>query len=567
MKLKLFFLAGILCFVVSCTETVSKNEIAFYVSLEGNDSLSGTSIKSSFATLEKARNTIRVLKQKGEISKPVTVYLQGGTYQLSEAFVLKSEDSGTEEFPITYSAYETEKPIISGGLQVSEWVNTELNGKKVLVSDLSKLKDYAPFEQLWVNSHRAVQARTPNSGYLKVPMRQGADTKEIRRKNSYDFSYEQTDEHYLEGINDGVAVVFNKWLEYHMPIDRIDFKSKKIISTKKSGRSIEGDDDYYLEGGRNMLDSRGEWYLDRPNKKLYYYPLEGEEEIVATIPSLINVLRLEGDAATNKLVEYVQFKGITFSHTTWVLSRDSKESGYGQADIRMEGALFMTGAKNCLFESCEINAIGNYGIEISLGCSNNRVLGCDIHDLGAGGLLIGPKIRLKDKVGPEDMDKEQLPVLEHTYDATSSNEIADCTIYDVGCYFHCAVGIWIGQSPDNHIHHNEIYNIYYSAISTGWTWGYGTGLATGNIFEYNYIHHIGKLKNGDGSVLSDLGGIYTLGNQKGTIIRNNEFHDIWAGKYGGWAIYCDEGEVYLLKIILLIVVVMPVLINTMEKII
>jgi hypothetical protein len=43
-------------------------------------------------------------------------------------------------------------------------------------------------------------------------------------------------------------------------------------------------------------------------------------------------------------------------------------------------------------------------------------------------------------------------------------------------------------------------------------------------------------------VLSDLGGIYTLGNQTGTIIRNNIFHDMFAGKYGGWAIYCDEGS-------------------------
>ena len=48
--------------------------------------------------------------------------------------------------------------------------------------------------------------------------------------------------------------------------------------------------------------------------------------------------------------------------------------------------------------------------------------------------------------------------------------------------------------------------------------------------------------NGDGAVLSDLGGIYTLGDQTGTVIRHNHFHDIWAGKYGGWAIYCDEGS-------------------------
>ncbi|MEO9513481.1 MAG: right-handed parallel beta-helix repeat-containing protein [Flavobacteriaceae bacterium] len=541
------FVIAIFVILVSCTNpNDAKNEIAFYISLDGSDSQNGTSIQSAFATLEKARGAIRELKQQGQLNKPVNVYLQGGTYQLSKPFVLSAEDSGTKEFPITYRAYENEKPILSGGLQVNEWTKARLNGHSVLVSDVSKIEGYAPFEQLWINSHRAIQARTPNNGYLKVPMHQGADTKEVRRSSTYDFLYTEEDEHYLEGIDDGVAVVFNKWLEYHMPIDKIDRQNKKIVSTKKSGRAIEADDDYYLEGGRVMLDKPGEWYLDRADKKLYYFPLEGETDVVATIPSLINILRLEGDAGTNKLVEHVQFKGLTFSHTTWVLPRDAEESGYGQADIRMDGAVFLTGAKNCLFEECEVTAIGNYGIEISLGCSNNKILRCDIHDLGAGGFLIGPKVRPKGKVGPEDIGGELPPVLENQYDATSNIEIADCRIYDGGKYFHCAVGIWIGQSPNNHIHHNEIYDFYYSGISTGWTWGYGPALATGNIFEYNHIHHIGKLTNGDGSVLSDLGGIYTLGNQTGTIIRNNEFHDIWAGKYGGWAIYCDEGTTNIL---------------------
>ena len=548
MKNPLFILAfALLVVFTSCADkTAPKNEIAFYIALDGNDSQTGRSIKNSFATLEKARHAIRELKQKDEINKPVKVYLKGGTYQLSEPFVLTTEDSGTEAFPITYSAYENEKPIISGGLQVNEWTKTELNGHSVLVSDVSKIERYAPFEQLWVNGHRAIQARTPNSGYLKVPTTQGEDTKEVRRSSSYDFSYTQADEHYLDDAADGVAVVFNKWLEYHMPIDRIDRQNKKIFSTKKGGRAIEADDDYYLEGGRVMLDKPGEWYLDRQEKKLYYYPLEGETDVVATIPSLISVLRLEGNTANNQLVEHVQFKGLTFSHTTWILPRDSEKSGYGQADIKMDGAVFMTYAKNCLFEECEITAIGNYGLEMSLGCSNNRILSCDIHDLGAGGFLIGPKLRPKGKVGPEDIGGEWPAVLGKPTDATGNNEIADCRIYDGGKYYHCAVGIWIGQSPNNHIHHNEIYNFYYSGISTGWTWGYGPALATGNIFEYNHIHHIGKLKNGDGSVLSDLGGIYTLGNQTGSIICFNEFHDIWAGKYGGWAIYCDEGSTNML---------------------
>ncbi|MFA0745969.1 MAG: hypothetical protein LASZOEIN_002783, partial [Candidatus Fervidibacter sp.] len=54
--------------------------------------------------------------------------------------------------------------------------------------------------------------------------------------------------------------------------------------------------------------------------------------------------------------------------------------------------------------------------------------------------------------------------------------------------------------------------------------------------------HIGKKSDGDGPILSDMGGIYTLGIQHGTVIRNNLWHDIAGLRYGGWGIYFDEGS-------------------------
>jgi hypothetical protein len=536
-------LLRVVALVVSAVvvSSCSKTERSFYVSPYGSDENPGTRAQP-FLSLEKARNSIRSLKAQGPLRGPVTVFLRDGTYALNEPFVLFPADSGRGSAPIIYSAYESEKPVISGGQSVRNWSVGKLNGHSVLIADLSQLPGgFHAFEQLWVNGRRAVQARTPNRGYLQVAALTDENGDALKYERSHAFAYDPADEAAVIDAAGSVAVVFNVWLEYHMPVERVDSERKQLICSKQSGRPLEEKDSYYLEGGRSMLDQPGEWFLDRDARRLYYYPLAEEKEVVATIPSLTSVVRLEGDARNGKFVEHVHFKGLSFRHASWVLERDAAESGYSQADIRMDGAVRLEGARNCLFDSCEITAIGNYGFELSLGCTSNRLLRCAIHDLGAGGVLIGPKIRPKGKVGPEEMAGTFPPVLENPADATYANEVADCRIHDGGRYYHCAVGIWVGQSPDNHIHHNEIYNFYYTGISTGWTWGYGASLATGNIYEYNHIHDIGKLTNGDGPVLSDLGGIYSLGNHTGSVIRYNKIHDIWAGKYGGWALYCDEG--------------------------
>jgi len=60
--------------------------------------------------------------------------------------------------------------------------------------------------------------------------------------------------------------------------------------------------------------------------------------------------------------------------------------------------------------------------------------------------------------------------------------------------------------------------------------------------EFNEINNIGVRSNGDGPILSDMGGIYTLGAHPSTIIRFNIFHDIAGFRYGGWSIYFDEGS-------------------------
>ena len=110
-----FAIGGLLIFLCAFVPRVDAEEIAFYVSPEGNDSWSGDGMARPFASIGKARDVIRALKKKDGLTQPVTVYLRGGLYELEETIVFTLEDSGTRACPITYTAYEDEEPVVSGG--------------------------------------------------------------------------------------------------------------------------------------------------------------------------------------------------------------------------------------------------------------------------------------------------------------------------------------------------------------------------------------------------------------------------------------------------------------------
>jgi parallel beta-helix repeat protein len=114
--------------------------------------------------------------------------------------------------------------------------------------------------------------------------------------------------------------------------------------------------------------------------------------------------------------------------------------------------------------------------------------------------------------------------------------ITDNHIHHIGLVNAPAVGIFVLLSGQNRIAHNEVDHTYYTAISVGWSWGYGETPCRENVVEFNHLHDIGQ------GMLSDMGGVYTLGVQPGTVVRNNLIHDVNISVYGGWGLYTDEGS-------------------------
>ncbi|MBW7459768.1 right-handed parallel beta-helix repeat-containing protein, partial [Paenibacillus sepulcri] len=228
----------------------------------------------------------------------------------------------------------------------------------------------------------------------------------------------------------------------------------------------------------------------------------------------------------------LSFKGLSFAHTDWVQPKGGGErferpgidfAAAPQAAFHIPGVIYMRGARYCAIEDCRIERIGWYGVELSEGCLSNRIVGNTIADMGAGGI----------KLDGADADG---PVLSRT----GNNRITDNHIHGGGRIFHSACGILSVHSFGSSISHNHIHDLYYTGISCGWVWGYAENVSKDNRIEKNHIHDIGH------GLLSDMGGIYTLGVQPGTVIRGNLVHDIEKCNYGGWAIYPDEGSSHII---------------------
>ena len=93
----------------------------FYVAKNGNDASSGKR-DAPFATLERARDTIRQLKASDGLPKGgVVVEIGGGTYFRTEPFVLEGADSGEADAPVVYRARKGETVRLVGGKRVTNF--------------------------------------------------------------------------------------------------------------------------------------------------------------------------------------------------------------------------------------------------------------------------------------------------------------------------------------------------------------------------------------------------------------------------------------------------------------
>jgi hypothetical protein len=513
-----------------------------YISTTGNDQNPGTE-KEPLASINKA---LELAKETTD--GPVEIIIKGGHYEWEQALVLTPDMSGEDGDPLVIRAEGKEKVTVSGGRAITAWRKV---GEDHWVADLPEVKaGNWYFRQLFAGEKRLPRARIPNEGYFKTggPLSKYAPTlkkytwsQEVKQEDPAGywesrcgFHFSKGDVRHWKNWQEAEILTYHSWESSWQTIRSIDTIANDVYMNSPCRYPVGtfgGHMRYRVENVPEALDLPGEWYLDGTLGELHYLAHEGEDPRTMNMhaPFLNTMISFAG--TESEKVENMEFRNIEFKYLAYQLGiydiapdwpdeikagisgfPDSPRPGYtdSQAAPRCGQGVWLQFSQNIRFDQCRFNHFGANAVHIDKGSSHITFNACEMYDMGGGGVYIGFPVR--------EVEKANVPKSH----APFNNTISNCYIHSAGNVHPAAVGVWIAQGYDNHIVHNEIANISYTGVSTGWTWGGGFNYTKSNTIANNYIHHVAQL-------LGDAAGIYSLGDCRGTVYAENYLDQIAKG--------------------------------------
>lgn len=545
-----------------------------YVSLQGNDKNPGTK-EAPFNTLNRAIKQAREWRRlnRPEVAGGIYIRLEEGVYAQRNSLFLRPEDSGTPDSPTVICAVDGAHPVISGGVAVTGWKRgcnhsaiPEKLKQKIWSAEAPLIGNRrVETRQMWVNGHKVQRAAqfpdgglermidfNPEEQTITIPVSQSVNPKRLQNAGQLEMIVHQRWAIAILrvksiDVKDGQAVV-----RFHEPESHLEFAHpwpQPVIGGEK------GNSSFCLTNALELLDQPGEWFQEYPSGTIYYYPQADEnmETAEVIIPALETLVTIDG--TLSRPVKHIQFDGITFAHTSWMRpsyqGHVTLQGGFPLLDAyklqepglpekaelenqawitRPETAIRVRGAEHIDFKHCTFRHLSSTGLDYEWAVTASSVEDCQFTDIGGTALLVGafPDGGFETHIPFIPADVRELC----SHITIRNNFISNVTNEDWGC-----VGIGAGYVRNMDISHNEVCHLNYSGICVGWGW---TSLESGmcnNRIEANYVHHFARR-------LYDAGGLYTLSNQPGSVMRNNRIEHLIEAPYAtndrAFYIYLDE---------------------------
>lgn len=495
------------CAALLLLATLPASAANIYIATDGDDTWSGHLARPNperndgpLQTLEAARDAMRTLRTTHS-NESHQVVIQSGVYRLNSVLAFGPEDSGTREHPVTWKAAEGAKVVISGAVDVAEFGSVSpaaiskldpVAREHVLIANLKSLgvTDFGSPEgrglSLVFRDTQMTLARWPNEGF--TPMKQVVGETPIDVRGTKGFKegrwvYDgDRPSRWIDEQDPWVhGYWFWDWSDQRHSIASIDPDAKQIeVEAPYHGYGYRDGQWYYAYNLLSEIDQPGEWYLDRADGILYFWPPappQPGDTFVTTQDQLISVSN----------ASYLEFRG-----------------------FRLEGArrnaVTVQGGDSVIFDHCTVAHIGDDAVTMSEG-TNHRVQNSTFYQLGGGAI---------------SMRGGDRPTLTSAGHAAINNHI-----HHYGMWYRMykkaisldGVGL---RAANNHIHDAPHMAIGFSGND--------------HIIEYNGIHDVCLESNDAGAIYA--GRDWTM---RGTKIRFNYLHDIRGFRNeGAVGVYLDD---------------------------